>query len=309
MRRTAIIRSPNAPHEPAVPHALGGRLLTVVSVCNLVNRRSPHDLPAPVLARHLARPAPSGARKAPGGLHAPVLAGHEDQSDYLPTPRDGCGSASAWGAPSGKQSRQGSRAAAWRPAAAAARKYAWSASRSRPIVDSFSGSARSAASRPSVRTRRSGAAGRAGASAASTTPPAGGQAAGTTRSAGARATRPYAVRLWCDTPRWRGAGPPRRCAPRPPAGRRARPTALTASPTAVPEKPHAVPVPRLPGPCVDHRHVGAKRVPGGEQSAVHVGRLQVAAEGLADRDHAGQPIGRARPGSGRTRPAARRRRS
>ena len=132
---------------------------------------------------------------------------------------------------------------------------------------------------------------------------------GRTRSAGASATRPYAVRLWCDTPwcRGRGSASEIRSAPtgRPPSVA----TALTASPTAMPEKPQRVPVPRLPGPCATIATSAPQHVPGGEQAAVDVGGLQVAAERLPDGDHAGQLRRAARRASGRTRPAAPRRRS
>ena len=73
------------------------------------------------------------------------------------------------------------------------------------------------------------------------------------------ATRPYAVRLWCETPRCRarGSAPEIRSEP---TGRPPRiAAALTASPALTPEKPHRVPVPRLPGPWVTIDQVGVPR--------------------------------------------------
>ena len=73
---------------------------------------------------------------------------------------------------------------------------------------------------------------------------------GTAMSAGRRATRPYAVRLWWEMPRCRS----RASAPEirsEPTGRPPRiEAALTASPALTPEKPQRVPVPRFPGPWV-----------------------------------------------------------
>ena len=137
-----------------------------------------------------------------------------------------------------------------------------------------------------------------------------GRPAGTTRSAAASATRPYAVRLWCDTPRCRGRGSPRRCAASRPGGRPGSPIALTASPSATPEKPHVVPVPRLPGPCATTVDVGAAARAG--RRAVRCGRCAASRSPPNAWPAVTVParaVGAGRRGCGRTRPAARRRRS
>ncbi len=115
-------------------------------------------------------------------------------------------------------------------------------------MDSPTGHSRSAASSPSTGTVTSRCRDASGATSAATRDPSGSGSDGTATSQGASATRPYAVRLWCDTPwcRARGSAPDSRSAAtgRPPSTA----AALTASPAATPEKPNRVPVPRFPGP-------------------------------------------------------------
>ena len=136
-----------------------------------------------------------------------------------------------------------------------------------------------------------------------------GRPAGTTRSAAASATRPYAVRLWCETPRCRsagvGVGDPQR-PDRPAAERRGGVDRLAGRGAGEAPGGAGTQVARA---LRDDATSAPQHVPGGEQPAVHVGGLQVAAERLPDRDRAGQRARAGRPACGRTRPAARRRRS
>src|SRR5918995_491356 len=92
-----------------------------------------------------------------------------------------------------------SRFAAWRPAAAAERKYTGSSSNPRRMVDKGTGDLRNSSSRPSTATvtrwwRESPT------SWVRTFFPKSPSSSGTTTSAEVSAALPYAVRLWCETP-------------------------------------------------------------------------------------------------------------